>query len=161
MRGPNESTHWNTDMHTLIGIVVPIEGNPTEKAAIEGAEAYAESVVDYFGALDSFTSHKDTVQHWKSDAKIFRTDTEAGRLRLDEIKKKWKGIHVKLLKRARELLTKTDDAILTESMTICDIQRIGHYLESPLFGEEIGYISNLNVFDHIEPSWVVFLDFHY
>ena len=148
-------------MHQLLGIVVPIRDDITKQQAIDRADAYADSIVETYVEFDYHQSYEETVEHWKAEANIFRTDTVAGKRTLGEIKEAWKKTHIEMLRKTRESLKKTDDKILSEWTTLCDIRSIGSYMESPLFGEDFGYISDLNVFDRLEPSWVVFLDFHF
>ena len=147
-------------MHQLLGIVVPIKDNPTEKDAIESAESYAEDVVDQCSSYDYSQSHEETMKAWESDAKPFRTDTEAGKGRLGEIKEQWKGQQVKLMREVKELLEQPEDKFLNDWLSIYRTQRIGSKQESPLWGADFEYIDSLKSFDSIGQSWVVFLDFH-
>ena len=147
-------------MHQLLGIAVTIEDGPTEEEAIHLAENFADSIIEERHWWDYHEDHKETVQHWKENAKTFRTDTEDGRRRLNEIKEAWKAFTKEQIKTVREVLKKEDDEILNDWHALWQIGRVGHKSESTLWGAEFGYIDSLKDFDTIEPSWIVFLDFH-
>ena len=161
MRGTDERPRRRTEMHQLIGIAVRIKDNPTEKEAVERADAYADDVLEQHRSFDYHKDNAETVHGWGSDAKTFRTDTDAGMRRLDEIKEEWKERQAKLLNEARSvLLENTDDNILDDNRMIWKIGRVGHHMESPLFGPDFSYIDETSSFKYAEKSWVVFFDFH-
>ena len=147
-------------MHQLLGIAVPIEDNPTEEEAICIAENFADTIIEERHWWDCHEDHKETVEEWKDDAKTFRTDTEDGRRRLNEIKDVWKAIVKEQIKTVRDVLEKEDDEIINDWNALWKISRVRHKSESPLWGEEFGYIDSLKGFDAIKPSWIIFLDFH-
>ena len=144
-------------MHYLKGIVVPLAECKTKKEAIVSAESYAEDQCDTF--WDYYQTAKETKDSWDLKDSVIRSDTEKGRFWLKNEKAFWLKQQNEYLNRARKILNeKTNDELVEDWFERYKLsERAGP--DSPIWGSGIGYVDVPKDFD-MEPSWIVFIDFH-